>query len=245
MHIRIRPLFIAFVFAPAALLGSSLAAADNARSSVDWPGYYVGTVPCASCEGIKTVLELSDNGKRTRYTLVETYLQDQPDVFRSSGPAQWHKDGTRLLLKGKDERRMLFVSEGFVEFVDEDGKTQGKPGSSPYTLRKMDAFSGIGQQLLVDPAAVKPQGSGRDKRVGFPALINFARTTEGGHRSLNARIVLNCAGKTYEMPEVSYHAQPFGAGKLLHSEKANTNGPQPFAGKNDPMAQAADAYCGR
>ena len=62
---------------------------------------------------------------------------------------------------------------------------------------------------------------------------------------MHARIVLNCANKTYEMPEVSYHAQLLGAGKLLHVEKANTNGPQPFAGKNDPMAQAADAYCGR
>ncbi len=30
---------------------------DNSQNSLDWPGTYTGTLPCADCEGIKTEIK--------------------------------------------------------------------------------------------------------------------------------------------------------------------------------------------
>ena len=44
---------------------------DNSRTSLDWDGYYVGTLPCADCPGVKAELEL--NADQT-FILKETYM---------------------------------------------------------------------------------------------------------------------------------------------------------------------------
>ena len=61
--------------------------AHNTRNSIDWEGYYTGTIPCASCEGINVWLNLKSVDNTTRYTLVENYLGNKSSSFRSSGNA--------------------------------------------------------------------------------------------------------------------------------------------------------------
>ena len=226
----------------AIMAASPALAADSTRTSVDWNGYYTGTVPCGSCSGIDTWLYLNEFDGKTKYDLVEVYQQDKPETFRSSGTAQWQKDGATLELKGKDENRVIFVSEGYVEFLGEGAKPSG--GQSEYTLRKQDAYAGNGQQLLIDPGKVKTDGEGASQRVRFKGLMNFEHQTEAGHQSLWANYVIDCQKKTYEMPEVSYFAKPFATGKNIHSVKNNPNPPQPFANDADVIGQAAAAYCG-
>jgi uncharacterized lipoprotein NlpE involved in copper resistance len=226
-----------------AVLSAPVYSQDSTRTSVDWNGYYTGTVPCGSCSGIDTWLYLNEFDGKTKYNLVETYQQDKPETFRASGNAKWQKDGSTLALKGKDENRVLFVSEGYVEFLGEGSKPSG--GKSDYTLWKQDAYAGQGQQLLVNPRKVKTEGQGQAQRVSFTGLMNFEHVTEGGHKSLRARYVIDCGKKTYEMPEIAYFAKDFATGKKIHSVKKNDNPPQPFSGKEDVMAQAAEAYCSR
>ena len=214
---------------------------DSTRTSVDWDGYYTGTAPCGSCSGIDTWLYLNEFDGKTKYDLVEVYQQDKPETFRSSGNAQWRKDGSTLELKGKDENRVLFVSEGYVEFLGEGDKPSG--GKSDYTLRKQEAYAGNGQQLLIDPRKVKTEGTGPAQRVSFSGLMNFEHTAEGGHKSLRARYVIDCGKKSYQMPEITYFAKDFATGRKINSVKKNDNPPQPFSGKEDVIGQAAEAYC--
>ena len=91
--------------------------AHTTRDSVDWPGYYTGTIPCASCEGIQVWLNLTEAGKNTRYSLVENYLGKKGRAFNSSGNAVWRANGSVIDLKGKDENRALFIGENFAEFL--------------------------------------------------------------------------------------------------------------------------------
>ena len=43
---------------------STIPDAHTTRDSVDWPGYYAGTIPCASCEGIQVWLEFNRSGQK-------------------------------------------------------------------------------------------------------------------------------------------------------------------------------------
>ena len=240
---NVAKIFVAAIGAVFVVASTMTYGQDSTRTSVDWHGYYTGTVPCGSCSGIDTWLYLNEFDGKTKYNLVETYQQDKPETFRVSGRAKWQKDGPTLALKGKDENRVLFVSEGYVEFLGEGSKPSG--GKSDYTLWKQDAYAGQGQQLLVNPRKVKTEGQSQAQRVSFTGLMNFEHVTEGGHKSLRARYVIDCGKKTYEMPEIAYFAKDFATGKKIHAMKNNDNPPQPFSGKEDVMAQAAAAYCGR
>lgn len=227
------------VFSLSAVLSAPVYSQGSTRTSADWSGYYTGTVPCGSCSGIDTWLYLHEFDGKTQYDLVETYQQDKPETFRASGKGQWQKDGSTLELKGKDENRVLFVSEGYAEFLGEGAKPSG--GKSDYTLRKQDAYAGNGQQLLVDPRKVKAEGKGDTQRVTFNGLVNFQHPADGGHKSLRARYVIDCGKKSYEMPEATY----FATGKKIRSAKNNSNPSQPFSGNDDVIGQAAKVYCSR
>ena len=213
-------------------------AQDSTRTSVDWDGYYTATVPCADCSGIETWLHLNDAGGTTHYELIETYLGKSDKPFVSKGKAVWNKDGSRLALKGKDENRVLFVSEGFAELMGA-GQKQPDKNSAPYRLSKVAAYAGLGQQLLVSPARIKADKG----TVSFKGLVNFEHRMQGGHRSLRADVVIACKAKTYTMPNISYFKGSFAHGLRLDFIKGNTNPPQKFAGKDDVFAQVAAAHC--
>ena len=210
------------------------------RNSVDWAGYYTGTIPCASCEGIQVWLNLTEAGKNTRYSLVENYLGKRGGAFNSSGNAIWRANGSVIDLKGKDENRALFIGENFAEFLAE-GKNRAT-GQSNYTLRKQDNFTGQNWQLLVDPQNVRTERKNGVNFVRFPALLNSKKVEQGGHRSLTATYVINCTKKQYDMPTVKYYAQPFATGALIYQTNRNSGNWLPT--KNDGvLRQAAEKYC--
>ena len=214
--------------------------AHTTRDSVDWPGYYTGTIPCASCEGIQVWLNLTEAGKNTRYSLVENYLGKKGRAFNSSGNAVWRANGSVIDLKGKDENRALFIGENFAEFLPQ-GQNRAT-GQSNYILHKQDNFTAQNWQLLVDPRHIRVERKNGVNFVRFPALLNSKKVEQGGHRSLTANYVINCAKKQYDMPTVKYYAQPFATGALIY--QSNRNGGNWLPTKNDGvLRQAAEQYC--
>lgn len=209
----------------------------NAQNSLDWEGYYKGELPCASCSGITVWLELNPFDNKVMYELIETYEGNKRETFRTKGSAKWQNEGLELKLIAKDENRVLFVGENFVEFLAKDGKPQGF--ESNYALKKQDQFVGNFQQLLVDPSSVKVE----KKRVRFEGIINFGHRMEGGHKSLAASFELECGKKGYEMPKVSYFRERFATGKLLEKNTKNKGFKMQIVDKEDPLFQAREHYC--
>lgn len=80
---------------------------------------YFGVLPCASCPGIDTHLDLLADGS---YFLTETY-QDRPDG-RISQLGRWSLEGDRLLLQGKD-RVLIYFATASGGWLQAD--TQGRP----------------------------------------------------------------------------------------------------------------------
>lgn len=89
----------------------------TSQKSVDWAGVYDGTIPCADCEGIKTIIELKDDGTFT----METEYLGKDGKFSDKGTFTWFNNGSSVVLKGEDTETRLKVGENQLFHLDEDG----------------------------------------------------------------------------------------------------------------------------
>lgn len=108
----------------------------NSQNSLDWAGSYTGIEPCASCEGIKTTLKISQDGN---YTLTSEYLGvDEPTVNVQNGKFSW-KDGNTIELDGfkPGEGSPYFkVEENKVRHLDLEGNVIKGDLANNYVLNK-------------------------------------------------------------------------------------------------------------
>ncbi|WP_159022283.1 copper resistance protein NlpE N-terminal domain-containing protein [Formosa sp. L2A11] len=110
--------------------------ADNSMSNLDWNATYVGIIPCADCEGIKTVIELNDDLTFTKKT---QYLGESMDVITENGAFSWDKTGSNVILKTKNQIQTYFVEETSIALLDTSrDKITGDLANS-YMLKKQNA----------------------------------------------------------------------------------------------------------
>ncbi|MCM2337424.1 MAG: copper resistance protein NlpE [Lysobacter sp.] len=102
---------------------SDLAAKAGAIDMKVFPGTFSGTLPCASCPGIDTRLELMADGP---FKLTETYQGEagQPAVTEGSWTVE--DGGKRVLLdpnsKSEQDRSYEIVSNDEIRLLGQDGK---------------------------------------------------------------------------------------------------------------------------
>lgn len=84
--------------APAAA-DSNADPAHNSRSSLDWAGTYLGVLPCADCEGIETVISLTEDGSFREHTRYLGRAEGQTEYSRN-GSFDWSTDGSTVTLAG-------------------------------------------------------------------------------------------------------------------------------------------------
>ncbi len=117
--------------------GTAIDTTHNAKNSLDYAGTYVGTLPCADCEGIETTVTLKENGE---YESEMTYLGKGADnVFKDSGTYTWEEDGNRITtrsLDATDQENKYFVSENMIKALDSDGNEITGSMADLYILEK-------------------------------------------------------------------------------------------------------------
>ena len=96
-----RSLFI-IVGALALLAGGSSSrlraqTAHNSRNSLDWAGAYRGTLPCADCSGLETVVILKPDGS---FSMLYRYLGKGDEVISQNGRFTWNAAGSIVTLAG-------------------------------------------------------------------------------------------------------------------------------------------------
>eukprot|EP01133_Synstelium_polycarpum_P010467 gene10467-12187_t len=69
----------------------------SAQISLDWDGTYKGTVPCADCPGIETIITLN---KDQSYSMETKYLEKGKKVSVENGTFNWDKTGSKITLEG-------------------------------------------------------------------------------------------------------------------------------------------------
>ncbi|TFV95830.1 copper resistance protein NlpE [Algoriphagus kandeliae] len=107
---------------------------DNSMNALDWNGTYIGTIPCADCEGIEIELTLNLDGK---YKYKATYLGEEEKVFEIEAPFQWDETGSMItLLEMEDAPGKYQVGENQLWHLDMNGKRIEGDLADRYILRK-------------------------------------------------------------------------------------------------------------
>ncbi|PRY90524.1 NlpE-like protein [Mongoliibacter ruber] len=107
----------------------------TARLSLDYEGIYVGTLPCADCEGIETTLEI---GPSYSYVKKMVYLgTDNDSIDEASGTFRWNDEGNTITLVGVDAPNQYFVGENVLFHLDMDGNRISGDLADNYSLRKI------------------------------------------------------------------------------------------------------------
>ena len=117
------------------LLLSCAVAAEPARDSLAWAGPYQGLVPCADCEGIATLLELTNDG---HFRLNERYEGRSAAPVQSDGTFTWDAAGNIITLDGTDPPRRFRVGAGRLWMLDLSGQVITGDLAEAYVLTKAD-----------------------------------------------------------------------------------------------------------
>ena len=106
------------------------------ENSLDWQGSYTGTLPCADCEGIYTILTLNEDQS---YTLTSTYLGEENETAIEKGSFEWREDGSIILIgEGAiSENNLYQVVENKILKLDAEGMPINGPLSEFYKLNKL------------------------------------------------------------------------------------------------------------
>jgi copper homeostasis protein (lipoprotein) len=158
-------------------------AAHNSRNSLDWPGTYLGTVPCADCEGIRTTVTLRADGSFERELL---YLGKAETPKRDSGQFSWNDAGSVVTLAlGDGSTQMYQVGENQLFHLDRAGKRIVGELADRYVLGRVarDARIEDRKWLLVEimGQAYEPSEEGREAFL----LLNSAEQRASGNNSCN------------------------------------------------------------
>lgn len=120
---------------------AALPQGDTSQNALDWDGTYQGVLPCASCEGIETRLELRDDGS---YHLVTVYLGEEPDnQFEQQGKFHWDEQGRVIKLDAPEGEAVYFkVEENAVRQLNQEAEQISGPLADHYRLNKLPSNVG-------------------------------------------------------------------------------------------------------
>ena len=101
--------------------------------SLDWAGVYEGTMPCASCEGIETVVELKDDNT---FTATYTYMGTDEYTVSNEGMFTWDESGEVVTLVAEEDTKQFKVGENQITLLGEDGEVNTGELAEFYVLKK-------------------------------------------------------------------------------------------------------------
>lgn len=107
----------------------------NSRDSIDWAGTYKGTLPCADCEGIETIVRLNADGT---YSTSSRYLGRDAPPTTGQGSFTWDDTGGIVRLSGNSPTSFR-VGEGRLIQLAQDGSRIEGPLADRYVLAKVQS----------------------------------------------------------------------------------------------------------
>ncbi|NMM50123.1 copper resistance protein NlpE N-terminal domain-containing protein [Marinigracilibium pacificum] len=108
---------------------------DNSNVSVDWDGRYLGVLPCADCNGIKTTIDLN---KDKTFSMSTVYLGKSDQTYTHNGSFEWYDNGSKIKLKSEDMDGAFIVGENQLIHLDKEGNRIDGDMGDKYVLKKLD-----------------------------------------------------------------------------------------------------------
>jgi uncharacterized lipoprotein NlpE involved in copper resistance len=113
----------------------TVGAESTASTALDWNGVYKGTLPCADCQGIETMLTL--NPDKT-YSLQRTYVgRGDGKPVESKGRFDWVNGNVIKLNDPSGAPQLVMISENKVLMLDQSGQKVTGNLADKYILVKV------------------------------------------------------------------------------------------------------------
>ncbi|MCS6124069.1 copper resistance protein NlpE [Shewanella baltica] len=103
---------------------------DTSQNSLDWAGSYEGVLPCASCEGIQTLITLQSDNSFVQETV---YLGKDEKILKLMGKAAWDEKGQKITL---EDGTQYLVGENQLIMLDTEGQRITGDLVANYVLKK-------------------------------------------------------------------------------------------------------------
>lgn len=103
---------------------------DTSQNSLDWAGSYEGVLPCASCEGIQTLITLQSDNSFVQETV---YLGKDEKILKLMGKAAWDEKGQKITL---EDGTQYLVGENQLIMLDTQGQIITGDLAANYVLKK-------------------------------------------------------------------------------------------------------------
>jgi len=103
---------------------------DSSQHSLDWAGSYEGVLPCASCEGIQTLMTLKADNSFVEETV---YLGKDEKIFKLTGKVTWGEQGQKIILP---DGTQYLVGENQLIILDTQGNRITSQLAANYVLKK-------------------------------------------------------------------------------------------------------------
>lgn len=103
---------------------------DTSQNSLDWAGSYEGVLPCASCEGIQTLITLQSDNSFVQETV---YLGKDEKILKLVGKAAWDEKGQKITL---EDGTQYLVGENQLIMLDTEGQRITGDLAANYVLKK-------------------------------------------------------------------------------------------------------------
>lgn len=103
---------------------------DTSQNSLDWAGSYEGVLPCASCEGIQTLITLQSDNSFVQETV---YLGKDEKILKLMGKAAWDEKGKKITL---EDGTQYLVGENQLIMLDTEGQRITGDLAANYVLKK-------------------------------------------------------------------------------------------------------------
>ncbi len=142
-------------------------AAHTSKNSLDWHGTYLGTTPCADCEGIRTTVTLHQDDTFTRERI---YLGKAGVPVQDAGDFSWDSAGRAITLApGSESSQQYQVAENRLFHLDRSGQRISGDLEDRYVLEKTVGDPRIEDQrwLLVEVMGqtLEPSAAPREATV--------------------------------------------------------------------------------
>lgn len=162
--------------APAA--GSPAMSEHNSKAA----GVYLGTTPCADCQGIQTSLLLRPDGT---YQLATKYLGKPGELQVTHGKATWNSAGTQITLSGvTDGANQYLVAEDRLTQLDLSGQRITGDLADKYVLIRQGARPQPPAAALPVPSSwVLVELSGKPLPTSLPQPLTLVFTADSNRVS--------------------------------------------------------------
>ena len=168
---------------------TSLPTGDNSMTSLDWNGTYVGTIPCADCEGLKTAITLNTDLTFTKKT---QYVGKSDEISSVTGSFLWNKSGNTVILDAGGISQSYMVGENTLTHLDQKGKQITGELAQNYILKKQSTEELLNIQWTLVELYGKPVTDVTKKPF---MILNSEENRVSGNTSCNG------FGGTYEIKE--------------------------------------------